>query len=226
MKYSFYYCHNELLRNGFSRYGAFFSQQFCEFFAEKFEYCFTKETGIKPSAKVTIAGYKQANDLPFYQSAVVSKFNLVLWLMPEYNDNISFCWRSKSGKIIKPTDENFDEADLECWIEGLKPAEYWKQVATEKKNHPFQISNLPFSLKVFGFGVDTELRIITVNQALVYKMGEIIGKIINNYNDKSEAINRRNGVVHNFNIETEPGLATARIDTGSAGIAIIKQILR
>ena len=79
-----------------------------------------------------MAGYKQRNNLPIYQPGLVSKLNLVLWIMPEYNDNIRFCWKSKTGKIITPTDEHFDEEDLECWLEGLKPNEYWAEVAPEK----------------------------------------------------------------------------------------------
>lgn len=133
MKAQFYYCHNELGRNSFNRYGLFFSQKFCEYFSENFTKLFYAKTGPRPSTKVTLAGYKQQNEVPIYQPGSVSKLNLVLWIMPEYNDNISFCWKSTTGKIVKPTDENFNEDNLECWMEGLKPIEYWKQVATEKK---------------------------------------------------------------------------------------------
>ena len=144
--------------------------------------------------------------------------------MPEFNDNVSFCWKSKTGKIIKPTDEDFDEEDLECWIEGLKPDEYWKQVATEKKSHPFQIANLPFELKVFGFGVDTVLRIyFTGNKE---EIEQVISETIEAYNEKSEALNRKNGVVHNCRIFYEEPILTASVDTGSAGTRIIKQILK
>ena len=85
-----------------------------------------------------MAGYKQRNNLPIYQPGLVSKLNLVLWIMPEYNDNIRFCWKSKTDKIITPTDEHFDEEDLECWLEGLKPNKYWAEVATEKKRTYFK----------------------------------------------------------------------------------------
>ena len=179
---------------------------------------------LKPSSKVTLAGYKQRNELPIYQPGLVSKLNLVIWIMPEFNDNVSFCWKSKTGKIIKPTDEDFDEEDLECWIEGLKPDEYWKQVATEKKSHPFQIANLPFELKVFGFGVDTVLRIyFTGNKE---EIEQVISETIEAYNEKSEALNRKNGVVHNCRIFYEEPILTASVDTGSAGTRIIKQILK
>ena len=137
MKVRFYYCHNEWARNFFQRHEVFFSKSFCVFFSTRFEEIFVNETGIKPSTKVTLGGFKQNNDNPMYQPGLVSKLNLVLWIMPEYYDSISFCWQSRSKKIIKTTDENFDISDLECWIENLKPSEYWKQVATEKKKPSF-----------------------------------------------------------------------------------------
>ena len=150
MKAEFYYCHNDYLRNGYKRYGLYFSQHFCEYFSKSFAALFFKETGLRPSTKVTLAGYKQYNETPIYEPGPVSKLNLVLWIMPEYNDDISFCWKSKTGAMIQTTDEEFDEEDLVCWMEGLKPSEYWNQVATEKKHIPFRLlvclTNLRFSI--------------------------------------------------------------------------------
>lgn len=225
MKAQFYYCDNEWSRNGFSRYGLYFSQQFCEFFTLQFTRLFFNETGLKPSSKVTLAGYKQQNQ-PIYEPGSVSKLNLVLWIMPEYNDDISFCWTSKTGKVIEPTHANFDEDDLECWMEGLKPSEYWKQVATEKKSHPFQISNLPYELKVFDFGVEMKLRIFQKNIGSLEDVKSSITKTIQIFNDNSEAANRKNGVVHNHNFREEADYLCTHIDTGSAGVEIIKKILK
>ncbi len=226
MKAKFYYCDNEWSRNFFQQEGVFFSLKFCEYFSNYFENIFYKKTGLKPSSKVTIAGYKQPNNSPFYQSDSVSKLNLILWIMPEYNDNISFCWKSKTGKIIKPTDENFDEADLECWIEGLKPTEYWKEVATEKKDHPFKIGKIPYKLKMFGFGTDTVLRIYPNDKIEFDLFKAKISETINEYNEASEKNNRDKGVVHNVKFEKENELLNVFIDTGSAGIEIIKKILK
>jgi len=79
MKITFFpNCEDAGMRNGFSRYNLSFSEQFCEFFSENFTGIFIKETGLKPSSKVTLAGYKQNNDLPMYQPGPVSKLNLVL----------------------------------------------------------------------------------------------------------------------------------------------------
>jgi len=162
MKHSFYGCENELERNYFARVSYFthqkpvaFSPKFCHFFSEKFEELFVSTTGIKPSRKIGILMPNRDDSRQLYEPGLVSRLNPVLWIMPDYFDDISFCWQSKTGNMVKPTDEEFDLSDLECWLEGLKPVEYWKQVATEKNIHPFKISNLPFELKVFGFGVNT-----------------------------------------------------------------------
>lgn len=204
--------------------GLVFSRKFCDFFSDAFTDFFVRITGLRPSSKVTLAGYKQQNNTPIYQPGSVSKLNLVLWIMPEYNDNISFCWKSKKESLIKPTDENFDVTDIEYWIEGLKPAEYWREVGTEKKTHPFRIDNLHYDLKVFAFGMDMELRIYAKSEYQEIK--ECIANTIQVYNDTSEANNRKNGIAHNFSFEEEKDFLCFRIDTGSTGIEMIKKILK
>jgi len=233
MKHSFYGCENELERNYFARVSYFthqkpvaFSPKFCHFFSEKFEELFVSTTGIKPSRKIGILMPNRDDSRQLYEPGLVSRLNPVLWIMPDYFDDISFCWQSKTGNMVKPTDEEFDLSDLECWLEGLKPVEYWKQVATEKNIHPFKISNLPFELKVFGFGVNTELRIYLKEGSIKEHIQDAIPKIIQLYNDRSEAKARKYGVVHNFKFVENEDFLCVIIDTGSAGVEIIKRILK
>lgn len=225
MQNAFFYC-NETGRVIFEKYGLFFSIKFCEFFSKHFELLFFRETGIKPSTKVTIGGFKQDNDIPMYQPGAISKLNLVLWIMPNFLDNLNFCWKSKSGEIVKTTDEEFDENDLECWIENLKPDLYWKEVATEKKYFPFQVNDLPFKLKVFGFGVNMGL-VIQLSKNI--RIEEIIQKLydtVENHNLKSENQGRKYGVVHNCEGIVENDMINFRIDVGSAGVVFIKKLLK
>jgi hypothetical protein len=146
--------------------------------------------------------------------------------MPYYMDNLSFCWQSKSGKIIKTTDEDFDESDVECWVEGIKPVEYWKQAATEKVSYPFQIKNLPFPVKVFGFGVHMGLAItlsnVNVSSTIILQLADEIEK----YNNKSEKNNGKNGYIHNSSASVEENKLDFRIDVGSASLVIIKNLLK
>ncbi len=192
MKSKFIYCENEWGgAKAFHREGLIFSKKFCEYFSKNFTALFFKETGLRPSTKVTLAGYKQYNETPIYEPGPVSKLNLVLWIMPEYNDDISFCWKSKTGAIIQTTDEEFDEEDLVCWMEGLKPSEYWSQVATEKKAHPYQVAGLPYELKVFDYGTEMELRIFTDGSLPNEVIKNTITTTIETFNSNSKKASKK-----------------------------------
>ena len=79
--YKFIYCEHEWGgTKAFHLEGLIFSKNFCNFFAETFTKIFVNTTGLKPSSKVTLAGYKQRNELPIYQPGSVSKLILVIWL--------------------------------------------------------------------------------------------------------------------------------------------------
>jgi hypothetical protein len=232
--YKFYSCNSQWEINTFNGFSFIenqkpvpFSKQFCEFFSEKFEECFVLGTGIKPSSKVGITKPNRFDSPQLYEVGIISKLNPVLWIMPDYYFDISFCWQSKSEKIVQPWDEDFDISDLNYWMEGLKPTEYWKILQTEKKYHPFKVGKLPYELKVFEFGVDTKLVISLsgVNNAETIK--ECISDTINNYNEASLKNNRANGIAHNCRIEQNNNMdIIAYIDTGSAGIEITKAILK
>lgn len=221
-----FFCCSDVIRNIYNKYNVFISPKFCIFFSKNLESLFINETGLKPSTKVTLGGFKQNNDLPMYEPGLISKLHLVLWIMPEFYDNISFCWKSKSGSIVSTFEEDFDENDLECWIDGLKPALYWKEVSTKIKEHPFQIKNLPYKLKVFGFGMNTNLTIDLNNNLNV---NEIINKLydcIEQHNLKSEMAERNYGIVHNYLATIKNNGIDFRIDVGSAGIVFIKKLLK
>jgi hypothetical protein len=229
----FFYCDNEYSRNYFAGESVFpnqneapFSIKFCRFFSEKFEECFVLGTGIRPSSKVTLTHPNRFDSPILYESGLISKLNPVLCIMPDYRADISFCWQSKSGKIVQPWDEDFEVSDLNYWMEGLKPVEYWKILQTEKKYHPFKIGKLPYELKVFEFGVNTKLVISLTGANNAGTIKECISDTINNYNEASLKNNRANGIAHNCRLEQNNMDIMAYVDTGSAGIEITKAILK
>ncbi len=234
MKAKLVYCENHWLRNYFAAPYHFhphqkpisFSKKFCEFFSENLDAQFVKITGILPSTKVTITRPNRDDSPQIYEQGIVSRINPVLWILPDYHDDISFCWKSKTGKIIKPTDEDFDVDDLECWVENLKPAEYWKQIGTAKKQHPFQSLKLSFELVVFEFGIETDLKIYCNPGTDHSVIRTAINDTIERFNSKSESLGRRYGVVHNYKFLSENDTTIVRIDTGSAGVGISKAILK
>ncbi len=225
MEKQFFYC-TDVMRAIWNKYGVFFSPQFCNYFNTNLKSLFFNATGIKASSKVTIGGFKQHNEIPMYQPGQVSRINIVLWIMPEYMDNLSFCWQSKSGKIINPSDEGFDESNLECWIEGIKPSLYWKEVATEKKNHPFQIKNLSYPLKVYGFGTHMWLYIKLLDEKNASRIIQDLAEEIEKYNDKSQQQGNKFGVAHNSSASVEGKKIKFWIDVGSAGVVLIKNLLK
>lgn len=224
MEPHFIYCNGEMQKI-WNQYGVFFSNKFCKFFSDSLELLFINKTGIKPSHKVTIAGFKQHNDIPMYIKGEISKLNLVLWNMPDFLHNLSFCWKSISGKIVSTDDEAFDAKDMECWLEGLQPALYWQQTATEKRSHPFTLKNLPFPVRVLGFDTYTSLTIQFRDATDTNQISKRIAAAIEKYNTESEGKQRANGVIHNFSSRLFEKKIEYRIDTGSAGILAINKIV-
>lgn len=232
MKYKFYSCERDSARNSFAyespflpnQKGVSFSKLFCNFFSEKFEECFVNETGLKPSLKVNITRPNRDNSPEIYERGKISKLNPVLWIMPKYYDDISFCWRSKSCNIVQPWDEVFDVNDMEYWMENLKPKEYWAYIGAGKEKHPFSGITLPFELKVFDFGTEMNVRIFTTLQNFEF-LSSALNNAIAAFNDKSESLGRKDGVVHNWSWQEEENYLNLRIDTGSSGINALKKIL-
>lgn len=63
-------------------------------------------------------------------------------------------------------------------------------------------------------------------QIVIMKKLKSIANTIQAYNDSSEINNRKNGVVHHYKFHEQQSLLCLQIDTGSAGIEIIKKILK
>lgn len=213
------------MRNVWNEYGVYFSEKFCCFFADNVDEIMKREAGLAPSTKVSLSMLRPTHDLPMYESGNVSVIRTAISILPEFIDNINFCWRSKTGKIIATTDEDFDTQDLECWIEGLKPALYWEQVSSTVQNHPFQ-KDLPFQLIVRNFGTQMKLTIEVSDTSVSEAITESLYRLIEQHNEKSEAQDRKNGVIHNYTAHNENNNIILSIDLGSAGISFIKKILK
>lgn len=213
------------MRNVWNDYGVYFSEKFCCFFADNVDAIMKREAGLAPSTKVSLSMLRPTHDLPMYEKGEVSVIRTAISILPEFIDNIEFCWRSKTGKIIATTDEDFDSEDLECWIEGLKPALYWAQVSSTIHNHPFQ-KDLPFELIVRNFGTLMKLTIDVSTINATEAISESLHRLITQHNEKSEAQDRKNGVIHNHNSHTEGNTIILNIDLGSAGVPFIKKLLK
>lgn len=225
MKARFFYS-SEIFMNIWKEYGVVFSQKFCAYFADNVDRIMLIECNLKASSKIGLSLFKQNNDKPMYEPGIISKLNIAISILPEFRDNIRFCWKSKSGKVITIINDEFEINDLECWIEGLKPKLYWEQAYSKKIAHPFLINNLPYELEVYDYGTDMSIFIQLSDIENISSIAEAITNSIENYNKKSSANNRANGVIHNSSYEFIGDTIHYRIDSGSAGIGFIKVILR
>lgn len=221
----FFYC-NDIGKATWNRYGVYFSNKFCCYFADYVERTMLTECNLKPSYKVSLSAFKQENDKPMYESGPVSVLNIAISILPMFTDDLRFCWKSKTGKIIKITDEDFDEEDLECWIEGLKPKLYWEQAYSKKADHPFIIKNLPYELDVVDYGIEMSVAIYLNNADNAKSLATAVGDLIDNYNNKSLLKDREDGIVHNASYDIQDSIINYRIDLGSAGLGFIKKVLR
>ncbi len=186
-----------------------------------------REAGLKPSFKVGLSLFRpHEHNLAMYQPGAVSRIDTAISILPYFTDPISFCWRSKTGRLVLTYTEEFDEADLECWIEGMKPKLYWEQLNQTKADHPFKIKNLPYELEVYGFGTHMGLTIELKDVANASTIITQLSNEVNKYNLKSEAKERAYGVVHNGYGEFQNNEVVFRLDVGSAGVAFIKKPLR
>jgi len=222
----FFYCTDEM-RSFWNEYGIYFSKKFCEYFSNNVKEILYREAGLKPSTKVSLSTFKPY-DLagPMYEQGPISKIHTALSILPEFTDPIDFCWKSRSGKIIRTDDEDFDEGDLECWIEGLKPSLYWEEVHEAAIDHPFKIKNLSYRLIVNGVGTPMTLHIELTDTVAAQEIIDTLYGEVESYNRKSEEKRRANGVVHNCNGGLVPTGIEFTIDIGSAGISFVKTILK
>ena len=225
MELRFFHCTQEI-RKVWNRYDVYFSEKFCNYFSNNIERIIYLEAGLKPSFKVSLSIFRPTHNLPMYQPGPVSKINTAISILPDFIDDISFCWRSKSGKMVHSYDEDFDEDDLECWIEGLKPKLYWDELSKVSTGHPLKMKNLPYELVVYGIGMHMGLAISLASSEKAVNIIQQLTDEVSKHNQKSEAVERANGVVHNCYAEQNENEIILRIDVGSAGVMFIKKLLR
>ena len=226
MESRFFHC-TEPMRKIWNKYDVYFSEKFCNYFSNSIKDIFYREAGLKSGFKVGLSLFRPyQHDLAMYEPGPISKINTALSILPEFTDPISFCWKSKSGRIVHTYDEDFDETDLECWIEGLKPSLYWEQLNQTSIDHPLKVKNLPYELTVRGVGMHMGLAIELSDAANAAAIIERLSQDVKTYNDQSGAKGREKGVVHNCHGEIVDREIRFRIDVGSAGIVFVKKLLR
>ena len=227
-KAAFWGC-DEWSRNAFREYGLVFSHSFCQFYLKKITEIMLSQAKLRPSSKVSLSAFFHEWVWPkrsMYEPGDISRINTEISILPAFQDPISFCWRSKSGKLVKPTDETIDESDLECWIEGLKPKRYWDYLNQQHNDYPFKVKNLPFPVVVKSFDTHCTLQILLNNSSTAIEIANALSHAIEKHNLASEKKLRADGVVHNARQEIAGNQLDFHIDLGSAGPVFIKKLFK
>ena len=205
-----------------------FSDAFYNFLGRKFTVLFKKSTGLSPSPQLTTSRIDRDSDLEMYISGNVSRLNLRIGIASTVGYDICFCWKSKSGKTVRIDDEDFNEEDLECWLEGLLPEKYHADlILYTSRKPPFKIKDLPFELEIRDYSYSMDIFITLKDQSENLIIGNDLNEIIVSHNELAEQENNKKPLqaVHNWKIITlEDGRIKIYLDAASADI--LKKIVK
>lgn len=184
---------------------------------------FEFKTGLKINKNIEL---QYNSNVFFYEKGEISTTQATLYVNHHFNHHIHICWKSKSGRIYKMTDEDIDCNDLEMWFENLEPALYYQQMYP-KDSLPFKLKNLSYQLTVNRVNTGSEIH-LTIKKERRDEADVILNDIynfINKYNKLSEQKNREIGLVHNATGTVSANKIMLNIDLGSAGAVFLKKLL-
>lgn len=138
------------------------------------------------------------------------------------------CWKSKTGRSYQTFDEDIDCNDIEFWFEDLDVAKVYELLYL-KLTIPFGIRNLKFKLELINLNTNMEL-VAFLKETTTNQIADIANKTcdyVNKYNKASErSSDDERGFVHYIKYEIDGSRLKFLIDTGSAGLPFLKQLLR
>lgn len=185
---------------------------------------FEQQTGLKVSKHVCISLI--SGEEFYYKSGVTSTIPTRIFVNHNWNP-VTVHWKSKSGRIYTMEDADIDCDDIQFWFEGLNTVLYHKQLYPNEK--------LPFKLKALTYElVITRLVWSNLSMDMHFKDSALqdiaaaiksIDDFIDAFNDKSESLNRKYGVVHNWKRKLEENKLVYEIDTGSGGYELMRKLL-
>lgn len=223
----FFVCQAEVIKSysEFYKWKVVLSLKFCHLVNKQLSYIIKSETGLVSSSSIGIAGAKSDNKNEFYEKGIVSKLNLILGVMA-WGYDFSLCWRSKTGPIVTPEMEDFDEADLEFWAEGLEPEKYWAKIRELNADLPLRAKDYPFALEFTGFAVCMDITISLSDESRAAAIVQALYTLLEKHEAASEKKDGALGFVHNFGATIDGKQILFRLDSGSAGFPVFKKLLK
>jgi hypothetical protein len=184
---------------------------------------FTRLTGVTITKNIGFS--TEEYQFEHYQ-AEVSSFVTRL-IVNEYPIKTTIKWKSNSGRIYKIDDTDIDCNDIQFWFENLDIPLIHSH-AYARGTLPFKLKDLSYELKVGNFSINCQFDLILKKDDVGSAEGymENIDEFINSYNEKSEKLDRKNGVVHNWTRDLNDNVLTYELDLGSTGADFMKKLLK
>ena len=168
-----------------------FSEKFYDFLDNRMVSLVKKGIGLSPSPQFTVASISTQDGIEMYEPAEISRLRFFIGIASVARHPITFCWKSKSEKIVSIDETDFNEENLECWLEGLTPEKYYEDLALyTNKKAPFKISKLPFELEIRDYAYSMH---VYINLNSVERVDEInldLDRIIQMHNNNTDARDR------------------------------------
>lgn len=200
--------------------GFVFSDSFLNCANKKLTIDFMRKTGVKSTKRVFLSAAPAwiifGNPTKLYLSLVLNDSG--------FADYVWVSYQSKSGRLYRMHEEDWDSNDVDFWFEDLDAAAINARL-NYKTKLPFSTKNLAFELEVNGLHLSgsilADISSVGLKNASVIAM-RVIG-FVHDCNQKAEKKNE--GVVHRIDYrETETGIMFY-IDYGTVGISFLKKLL-
>lgn len=144
---------------------------------------------------------------------------------------VTICWKSKSGRIYKISDEDIDENDIEFWFEGLDPVQIYKDLYPNF-TLPFKLKDIYFEVDVKRLDMSLEMAISFMNKdfSQVKKVEQLILDTVDDWNKKAEkdTLDEKGlGIVHSVKTtQEEPDKLVLSFDMGTASVNVLKKLIQ
>jgi hypothetical protein len=192
---------------------------------------FEDKTGINPlKAKGKV--FLSTNDnfqIPYIEEIPISELQAGIGIH-HYGSKATIKWSSKSGKIIRPSDLEIDETDVEMWFDDLDVAQILRDYASMHRKPDIDVSPYRYEIVFDSFfweGLYFVVTLETVEALQKENVIHLLDKFVKDWNEKSESRGRSKGLIHNSGCEkiTETGFVYY-FDMGSASFDALRQLLQ
>ncbi|MGN6435548.1 MAG: hypothetical protein ACTHMM_03405 [Agriterribacter sp.] len=151
--------------------------------------------------------------------------NVTLYVNHNGNE-LSIQWTSKSGRIYDTADEDIPCDDIVFSFDDSFDALLYHKQMHPKVALPFKLKNLPFEVKIERLNIDCVIT-MTLKDGYTNQAAEAakkIDKCIDDFNTKAEK--KGEDCVHNWKTEVENNVIMCEMDSGYAGVEILKTLFR